>query len=96
MSDQRQGSSDLRCSQCNQTFSSNEELRRHNETQHQQKGQSQGVGRKKSRSGPGKGSGSGAGKELPRRLGQVICKGGLCDDAWPALRVSDTLFMLGG
>ena len=43
MSDQRQGSGEYRCQQCNQTFSSNEELRRHNEMQHNQ-GKSQGQG----------------------------------------------------
>ncbi|MGO8816822.1 MAG: hypothetical protein ACLQVG_19455 [Terriglobia bacterium] len=49
MADQRPGSSEHRCSQCNQTFSSSEELRKHNETQHnQQKGQSQGAGQEKS------------------------------------------------
>ena len=68
MSDQRQGSSDLRCSQCNQTFSSNEELRRHNETQHQQKGQSQGVGQERSQ-GAGQEKGQGAGQEKSSHAG---------------------------
>jgi hypothetical protein len=44
MSDQRQGSGEIRCSKCNQTFSSNEELRKHNETQHQEKSQGAGAG----------------------------------------------------
>ena len=43
MSDQKQGSSEHRCSQCNQIFSSSEELRRHNEQAHGQ-GKSQGAG----------------------------------------------------
>jgi len=45
MADQRpSGSSEHRCSQCNQSFNSSEELRRHNEQAHQGKSQGQGQG----------------------------------------------------
>ena len=53
MSDQRQGSGEYRCQQCNQTFNSSEELRRHSEMQHNQ-GKSQGQG-----AGQGKAQGAG-------------------------------------
>jgi len=44
MSDQHQGSSEHRCAHCNQIFSSSEELRKHNETQHKEKSQGAGAG----------------------------------------------------
>jgi hypothetical protein len=57
MSDQRQSGSEYRCSQCNQTFGSSEELRRHNETQHKEKSQGAGAGHGSGQSPQG-GSGS--------------------------------------
>lgn len=55
MSEQRQGSGEHRCQQCNQTFNSNEELRRHNEMQHDQgKRQGQGAGQGKAQGAGGR------------------------------------------
>lgn len=49
MSDQQPGGSEHRCSQCNQTFNSSDELRRHNEqVHHQSKTQSQSHSQEKS------------------------------------------------
>ena len=53
MSDQPQGSSEHRCSKCNQTFNSSDELRRHNgqahgQSKHQTQGQNPNEGQQKS------------------------------------------------
>ena len=71
MADQRPGSSEHRCSQCNQTFSSSEELRKHNETQHQQKGQSQGVGQERSQ-----GAGQERVRERARKRAPTLARAG--------------------
>jgi len=49
--DQNQGGREHRCSQCNKTFSSSDELRKHNETAH-------GGGKSRGQNQPGSGSGS--------------------------------------
>lgn len=54
MSDQRQGSSEFRCAQCDQSFNSSEALRRHNEMQHkEQKNPAAGL-QKQSHAGSGR------------------------------------------
>ena len=56
MPDQRQSGSEYRCSQCNQAFSSSEELRKHNETQHKEKSQGAGAGHSSGQGPQGSGS----------------------------------------